>query len=213
MHPLHIFTFAGLATALTIKTPANLEQRDSAAAPQGARIAAIDYSGSGCTVSSLAGQDLTNPSILSMPQRVFTAQSGQNNTKVVETRTTCQTIVKLSYPSGWQFSLTKANYYGRVVLSKGAEATSRTTYSFTGDTKSTFKQFYFDGPYNGLYFRNDRFDNTTTLWSPCGSEASLNFTSEARVAPLGSGNSRPASMEIFNPLDGKLEIAWRTCTK
>ena len=74
------------------------------------------------------------------------------------------------------------------------------------------RQYYFDGPFDGLYFRNDRFLDAVRLWSPCGTGSLLNINSEVRVSPIGSGASKPASMEMYNFLGGKIGIAWRKCT-
>lgn len=76
------------------------------------------------------------------------------------------------------------------------------------------KQYYFDGPYNGIYFRNDRWvGDTGRIWSACGSGAMLNINSEVRVAPqIAVGPSRNASMEIYNILGGKVGVTWRKCT-
>ncbi|KAK4183425.1 hypothetical protein QBC35DRAFT_393892 [Podospora australis] len=204
--------FAGLAASLA--TPVHLEQRQ--AGPQNVQIAEIAFTGTGCPARTIAAQTVSNATTIDVPQVVFKAESGLNGTRVVETRQNCQIIIRVNHAAGWQFSVVKADYYGRVALAQGAEATSRTTYSFSGMLthgvqKQRSSQYYFDGPFNGLYFRNDRYVGTARQWSPCGSGSSLNITSEVRVAPIGAGVNRPASMEIFNLLGGKLGLNWQTC--
>ncbi|KAK3990481.1 hypothetical protein QBC44DRAFT_358366 [Cladorrhinum sp. PSN332] len=203
MHLFHIFPlFAGLAASLATKTPIHVQQRDSE--PQGVQIAEIAFTGSGCPARSLPAQNLSNATTILVPQTIFAAESGKNQSKVVDSRTNCEIIIKVNHPAGWQFSVVKADYYGRVHLPQGAEATSKTTYSFSGGSNQLSRQYYFNGPFDGLYFRNDRFVGTSRQWSPCGSGTSLNISSEVRVAPLGLGANRPASMEIFNLLGGKI---------
>jgi len=75
------------------------------------------------------------------------------------------------------------------------------------------KQYYFDGPFDGLYYRNDRWvGDTGRLWSACGTGATLTINTEARVAPIGGGTSKPASIEVYNLLGERLGISWKKCT-
>ncbi|KAK3387837.1 hypothetical protein B0H63DRAFT_559286 [Podospora didyma] len=214
MHLFHYFPlFAGLAAALPAANApsSHLKQRQSA--PQGVQVAEIAYSGSGCGAKSYPAQSLSDPTTISVPKTNFTAEAGKSQAQVVDTRTTCQILIKVNQPSGWQYSIAKADYYGRVHLPAGVTGISTTTYSFSGDTKKVSKAYYFDGPFDGLYYRNDRIVDTDRIWSACGSAASLNITAELRVAPLtGQSSTRPASIEIFAPLGGKVGISWRTCT-
>ncbi|KAK3317903.1 hypothetical protein B0H66DRAFT_602512 [Apodospora peruviana] len=196
---------AGLAAAL----PAIQQRADPA--PAAVQIAEIAYSGSGCATASLAAQAVSDPTALTVPQKIFVAESGKNNSKVIDSRSTCQILIKLNHTAGWQFAVTKADYYGRVKIPLGVDSSSRTTYSFGAGSTEVAKQYYFVGPMDGFYYRNDRFVGTAMTYSPCGSGASLNLTSEVRVIPTGSGSSKPASMEIFNLLGGRLGISWKKC--
>ncbi|KAK4458649.1 hypothetical protein QBC42DRAFT_314005 [Cladorrhinum samala] len=208
MHLLHVFPlFAGLAASLA--TPVHLQKRDPE--PQSIQIAEIAFSGTGCPARVLPAQNLSNATTIAVPQVIFAAESGKNQAQVVDTRVNCQVMIKVNHPAGWQFSVVKADYYGRVKLPQGSESFSKTTYSFPGGAGQQYKQYYFSGPFDGLYFRNDRFVGTARKWSPCGTGTSLNITSEVTVGPLGGGVNRPASMEIFNLLGGKLGISWQKC--
>jgi len=209
MHLLSIVpAFAGLTAALTI--PGTLDKRQTTA-PASVSLAGISYAGSGCAASTLGASAVTNPGIIPVPRKVFIAKSGGNNTKVVETRVNCQSAISLNHTAGWQYSVSEADYYGRVILAQGAEAISKTTYYFGGQTAQLSKQYYFDGPFNGLYFRNDRFETGTRLWSPCGSGSIININTEVRVAPLSGGTSKPASMEGYHLLGDKIEVIWKKC--
>ena len=156
-----------------------------------------------------------------------------NQTSVIENRKNCQVLINVNHAAGWQFSPAAADYYGRVFLPLGVEATSKSTYYFSGDTNQVFilprlnqtsqdadpkpqifKQYYFDGPYNGIYYRNDRWvGDTGRVWSKCGSGAMLNINTEVRVGPqTATPPSRNASMEVFNLLGGTVKVTWRKCT-
>ncbi|KAK5652335.1 hypothetical protein OQA88_10527 [Cercophora sp. LCS_1] len=205
MHLAHVLpVFAGLTSALVV------QPRQSQ--PTGVQITQLAYSGNGCTASSAAGPALTDVTTWTVPMKIYKAESGANNTRVAETKVNCQQSFTVTHPAGWQFSVNKADYYGRVQLGQGAEAISTTTYSFTGDAKTLSSRYYFDGPFSGLYFRNDRYTAATGLWSKCGTGATLNINTEVKVGPLSGGSTRPASMEAFNPYGGKIGVAWRKCT-
>ncbi|KAK1834907.1 hypothetical protein QBC39DRAFT_275905 [Podospora conica] len=205
MHLLSIVpAFAGLTAALSI--------RQSTTAPASVTLAGITYGGSGCEASTLAGGAVAKPGVIPVPRKVFVVKTGENNTRVVETRLNCQTTISLNHTAGWQYSVSEADYYGRVVLALGAEAISKTTYYFSGNTAQLSKQYYFDGPFSGVYFRNDRFDTGARQWSPCGSGSMLNINTEVRVAPVsGMSSSKPASMEAYHLLGDKVEVIWRKC--
>lgn len=129
MHVLSLVpAFAGLASALTIQT------RQSTTAPASVSIAGIAYAGSGCAASTLGASAVKQPGVIPVPRKLFVAKSGENNTKVVETRVNCQSTISLNHTAGWQYSVSEADYYGRVVLALGAEAISKTTYYFSGST-------------------------------------------------------------------------------
>ena len=64
----------------------------------------------------------------------FVAQAG-SGIKASDQRKNCQLNVKIRYPSGWQFSVFKADYRGYANLPKGATRTCKATYYFSGDQK------------------------------------------------------------------------------
>jgi len=75
-------------------------------------------------------------------------------------------------------------------------------------------RYYFDGPFDGLYFRNDRYVGTARQWSACGSGATLQLSSEVRVGPnVATAVVKPKAsyMEIYNIYGGRLGIDWRKC--
>ncbi|KAK4450603.1 hypothetical protein QBC34DRAFT_461227 [Podospora aff. communis PSN243] len=181
--------------------------------PSGVIIPEITYSGTGCTAATRVGATLTSPTLIPVPQTRYTARSGANNTRMVDTRLNCQVTVKFNHPAGWQVSVAKADYYGTVKLPQNSEAVSKTTYSYTGQTRTVSTQYYFDGPFDGHYFRNDRFLTTATnkLWGPCGSSTSMVIDSEVRVTPLGSGTTREGHMDLYNLLNDRVIVDWRRC--
>lgn len=73
-------------------------------------------------------------------------------------------------------------------------------------------QYYFDGPFDGLYFRNDRYTGTARTWSKCGTGAGLVINTEVRVAPIGNAViNKEVSMEAFIFHGNQLGLEWRKC--
>ncbi|KAK0654865.1 hypothetical protein B0T16DRAFT_383875 [Cercophora newfieldiana] len=208
MHVAHILPlFASLTAGLAI------ESRQTG--PASVVISEIVANGSGCSATSVQSTAaLSNPTFWPVKRVNFTASSGANNARVVDTRLNCQTAFKVNHTAGWSFAVASADYYGRVKLPQGAEAISKSSYYFQGTTKNLTTQYYFDGPFDGLYFRNDRFTGASAsqaLWSACGSGAVLNINSEVRVGPIGSGVSRPASMDLYNFMENRILVQWKKC--
>lgn len=223
--------FAGLAAALPSSNHGVAPRQT--VMPAGVQLASITFNGAGCPAAANPARNasaVSDPGALQVPETRWNVSSGVAGAQVVETVKACEVILKISHPAGWQFSVSKADYYGRVHLPLNAAATSKSTYSFVGaagtvrnflsllfspplsDPKQLSKQYYFDGPFDGLYYRNDRWVGTTgRQWSPCGSGASLNLTSEVKVSPLGSGTTKFSEMEIMNLLGGRVGLDWKKC--
>lgn len=121
--------FASLAAALTI------QQRQSL--PSGVQLAEVTYVGAGCPSNATAKTTPTALAVattLPIPKVIYRASSGAENTRVALNVQSCSTQIKLTHPAGWQFSVTKADYYGRVTLPAGTEAISKSTYGFAGSS-------------------------------------------------------------------------------
>jgi hypothetical protein len=113
---------AGLAAAQTV--------------PTGVTVPEISYAGTGCAAATRVGAAVTNPTNIAVPSTVYTARSGANNTRMADTRLNCQILVKVNHPAGWQLSVAKADYYGRVKLPQNSEAVSKTTYYYSGQSRN-----------------------------------------------------------------------------
>lgn len=83
---------------------------------------------------SVAGQLASDQSTLTLAYDRFVAQAG-SGIQPAENRKNCQLNVKLTYPSGWQFSVFKADYRGYASIPSGATGTCKATYYFSGENK------------------------------------------------------------------------------
>ncbi|KAK0646932.1 hypothetical protein B0T16DRAFT_511475 [Cercophora newfieldiana] len=210
MHPSYTFPFFATVTAVLAHQEPFVLHRDAAHhpdLPQDVQVSDIVLSGSGCPPSYAPGQKLSDPTILILPSTSFTAESGRGQA-TIDGRTNCQILARLRYPSGWQFSVTKAEYAGYARLPEGITGTSKTTYFFSSsDGAEVSSSKTLDGPYDDTYSRSDTFEDSNTVWSSCGPEALLNVNSEVRLAPLGS--NLKAVIGVNTPEN--VGITWRKC--
>jgi hypothetical protein len=160
---------------------------DEGSTPSGhdVTVEGISFAGTGCPAGTVAGQlssDLTTVTIL---YDSFVAQAGEGISPT-DYRKNCQLNVKLKYPSGWQFSVFKADYRGYAYIPAGASGTCKATYYFSGQSKQTSSSMVIKGEFDDNYLKTDEFDIESTVWSPCGEEGLLNINSEVRITPLDS---------------------------
>ena len=165
------------------------------------------------STSSSHQQQMSDPANLSVTRSIFQVESGSATTAVAQQKKSCTATIKLSHPAGWQFSVSKADYYGRVKLAKGVEVFSKSFYTYTGTSAAVSKQYYFDGPFDGSYMRNDRWTGTTgRTWTSCGSSGTVNITSEITIQPQGGAVAmKNSSIEIFNFLGNRVGLDWKKC--
>ena len=115
-------------------------------------ISGIAFAGSGCPAGSVSGQLSSDLTTVTLLYSSFVAQAGQG-ISASNYRKNCQLNVKLKIPSGWQFSVFKADYRGYAQIPKGDTGTCKATYYFSGDSSQVgfgpypFYQFPFPPPH------------------------------------------------------------------
>lgn len=178
-------TILPVVAAGTIPRQAGHQIDTGATGPSGheVTIGGIAFAGSGCPAGSVAGQLSDDATLITLAYDQFVAQAGKG-IKPAEQRKNCQLNVKIRYPSGWQYSVFKADIRGYASIPKGATGTCRATYYFSGETKQIMSTTTFKGPYDDNYLKTDQFGVESTVWSPCGKEGLININSEVRITPL-----------------------------
>jgi hypothetical protein len=175
---------ASLITVLCAGFAAAIPTPDGGPGPSGheVTIKSIAFAGSGCPAGSVAGQLSSDLTTLTLLYDKFVAQAGKGITPS-EYRKNCQLNIKLEYPSGWQFSIFKADYRGYAQIPKGDTGTCKATYYFSGDSSQISSTKTIRGPYEDNYIMTNVFGVESTIWSPCGIEGLLNINSEVRLSP------------------------------
>ncbi|KAK4040135.1 hypothetical protein C8A01DRAFT_46456 [Parachaetomium inaequale] len=181
--------FSGLAAASPIIVD-NLADQPSG---HDVQIIGLAFAGSGCPAGSVSGQLSSDLTTITLLYADFVAQAG-NNISPSNYRKNCQLNVKLKYPSGWQFSVFKADYRGYAQIPTGDTGTCKATYYFSGDSRQISSTMTITGPYDDNYIKTDQFGVESTVWSPCGLEGLLNINSEVRLSPMDA--VKPALMTV-----------------
>jgi len=215
MHLSHVVPFfAGLAAALPTVEP--VEAREYlAAGPSGheVQILGVAYAGSGCQPNTVSGQLSSDLTTLTLLYSSFIAESG-NGVSSSNQRKNCQLNVKLKYPSGWQFSIFKADYRGYANIASGDTGTCKATYYFAGDSKQLTSTLTIKGPFDDNYLKTDQFGVQSTIWSPCGLEGLININSEVRVSPLSTTNKNLLTVDSTDLSFRQIHyLQWQKCTK
>jgi hypothetical protein len=216
MHLSHVLPlFAGLAAALPTEVEPMVAREYLAAAPSGheVQITGIAFAGSGCPAGTVSGQLSSDLTTITLLYADFIAESGSGVSSSKQRRN-CQLNVKLKYPSGWQFSVFKADYRGYANIARGDTGTCKATYYFTGDSQQISSTLTIKGPFDDNYLKTDQFGVTSTVWSPCGLEGLLNINSEVRVSPLSTNNKNLLTVDSTDLSFKQIHyLQWAKCTK
>lgn len=131
MHLLRVLSlFAGFTAALPTEEPVDGKGPSS----DEIQVVSIAYAGSGCPAGSMTGPFSSNVITVSLlPHPTLVAQSGKN-ISIINHRTNCQTVLKIRYPSGWQFSISEIAYKGYAKIPAGSSGESKVIYYFSGQT-------------------------------------------------------------------------------
>lgn len=204
--------FATLAAA----APAEEYARQALnAGPSGheVQITGIAFAGSGCPANSVSGQLSSDLTTITLLYTSFVAETGKGKSSG-DARKNCQLNVKLRYPSGWQFSVFKADYRGFAQIPRGDTGTCRATYYFSGDSRQISSTLTIRGPYDDNYLKTDQFGVESTVWSPCGLEGLLNINSEVRISSASSANSALLTVDSTDLRFKQIHyLQWQKCSK
>jgi hypothetical protein len=216
MHLSHVLPFfAGLAAALPTEVEPVAAREYLAAGPSGheVQITGIAYAGSGCPANTVSGQLSSDLTTITLLYAQFIAESGAGLSSSNQ-RKNCQLNVKLRYPSGWQFSIFKADYRGYANIARGDTGTCKATYYFSGDSKQITSTLTIKGPFDDNYIKTDQFGVTSTVWSPCGVEGLVNINSEVRVSPLSTSNKNLLTVDSTDLSFKQIHyLQWQKCNK
>jgi hypothetical protein len=210
--------FFAAIPALVAAIPASPVQPATFAAtpdPSTVRIRGITYGGSGCPQGSV-GQFLSaDATVVTLIFDKYSAELGAS-VNPSKNRLNCQINFDLIYPGGFQFSIFSADYRGYAKLDKGVTGQVKSTYYFSGSSTQASDTATFTGPLTGDYLKQDKVEQASTVWSPCGAEGALNINSQIRLTS-DSSNTKATGLLTTDSIDAKftqvLYLQWATCKK
>jgi hypothetical protein len=168
-------------------------------AGQQVEIMGANYGGNGCPANSASVTVSPDGQKLTLLFDKFIAQGGDPN----NSRKSCNLVIPIKVPQGFQISLYDADYRGYVAPSTSASL--RSEYFFAGNRGPVFQRT-FRGEQN--YTATDRLATVANVWSACGS--SENMRVNASIAARGKGMATVDSFDLANR--GLVyHIKYRTC--
>lgn len=156
---MQLTNILALFTGLAAASPVIVDALADGPSGHEVQITGLAFAGSGCPAGSVSGQLSSDLTTITLLYASFVAQAG-NNIPASNYRKNCQLNVKLKYPSGWQFSVFKADYRGYAQIPKGDTGTCKATYYFSGDSRQV--GFYWPRPHSCSPSRNPANHSSST---------------------------------------------------
>ncbi|GGK41265.1 hypothetical protein GCM10010124_37650 [Pilimelia terevasa] len=212
MNPIQIAAL-GAATALASAALAVPAHAAAAEDPPEVVVSEVVANGTGCGADARPLVHLENRSRrLTIEYPALYTQAGQvpqdNGTRpwVPRANRNCQVNLKLSYPAGWTFAVTRVGGMGYADLAERTTAKSIGTYYFAGMTETGEFQSALTGPLTDTYSYLDGVGSPN--WSECGKTRALNVN--ARIQVDASKADRQSLSEMT--LDATVaNLEWRRC--
>lgn len=191
-------------------------EAQAATAPSYVRVRSLSYAGSGCSAGSVDTSIAADRQSFTMYFDEFLAEVGPG-VALREKRKNCQLNIDLDYPSGWSYAVASLDYRGYVSLERGITATQSTSLYFQGQGQrqtATLRQA-FTGPIERDFLIHDGLAGAARVWSPCGSQRSLNLNTSIQLNTSSSERSGLITLG-YGAGDlpggvGQLALVWKRC--
>jgi Domain of unknown function (DUF4360) len=160
-------------------------------AGQEVQIMGANYGGNGCPANSASVTVSPGGQELSILFDKFIAQGNDANNR----RKTCNLVIPIKVPQGFQISLYDADYRGFV--DRDTKGTLRSEYFFAGNRGPVFLR-----EFNGNKFGEDNYKVTDSLatvanvWSACGSSENMRINTS--MVARGKGTASVDSLDLAN---------------
>ncbi|GBG76288.1 hypothetical protein CBR_g22036 [Chara braunii] len=170
--------------------------------PRPVRITAVVAAGTGCRAATARlspGGRSFNVSF-----RAFRASTPGSP---VNRRKNCQAAVALSYPAGWQVSVSSVTARGAARLSRGVQGAAAVGYYVSGSAGTARALRNIVGPYNRWYTFTSRL--SPVIFTPCGAGANINVNVEVRVVPGRA--ARASGVVSIGRSPTTFALTWKKC--
>jgi Domain of unknown function (DUF4360) len=200
------------ATSLALSLLVAPEAPSSADVPPGKiTVDVVTVNGSGCPAGTAAVATADDNTAFTVTYSDYTAQAGSGSTPT-QFRKNCQLNLRVHYPQGFTFGIAKADYRGFAHLPRGAKATQRASYYFSGQSATGTSVHNIASPWSDNWQFTDSTEVAEIVYAPCGMVRNLNVNTELRVT-ASSGNQ--AAFVSMDSTDGSVstryQFAWKRC--
>lgn len=208
-----MWLFAALLplVALAAAIPVAVADEAVAPAPPSLSIVSITYGGTGCPQETLKYSFGYPWNALTLFYPESSATTG-GDIALSESRKNCQVNLQLKYPAGWSYSISSSTYAGHVSLDKGASASQKVYYYFSGQTDQATDETTWTGPVNKDYLVQLSVAAKDAVWSPCdgGESSGLNMNNIVRVDG-GDSNARGKLSTWVGQVSLGFGVQWKRC--
>ncbi|MBB5956918.1 hypothetical protein FHS29_003511 [Saccharothrix tamanrassetensis] len=179
--------------------------------PDYVRVDVLTVNGSGCPAGTAAVAPSEDRTTFTVTYSQFLAQAGAGS-EPTDFRKNCQLTLQLSYPQGFTFGITQADYRGFAHLQAGATGLEQGNYYFSGMSPTARKPHTYHGPLSDNWQATDSTQWDAIVYAPCGERRLFNVNTELRVT---AGSSRGNSFMVMDSTDSNVStryhFSWKRC--
>lgn len=145
----------------------------------------------------------------------FTAAVGIG-TRPTDLRKNCQLLLLPHIPPGYSYAIASIDHHAFVSLAPGATGTHRAHFFYSGAAAPPIVSHPFSGPREGPWQVTDAFDESSLLFSPCGTQRALTINAELRVS-VGTSDPTQSTSSLSMMWPGvasdptRYHLVWRQC--
>jgi hypothetical protein len=188
----------GMSLAMLGMMPAPAAQ---AAGPDQFEIKGLTSAGSGCPAGT-ATASIEGGNRFSVTYDAFQAWDGPGATPSDRDKA-CRLGIDVEVPAGLTYSVVEIQHRGSAYLVKGATASQRASYFWTGESETGVLRSSIDGPYDDIWQFNDALPTVKLSPQPCGSKARLNAKLNLGVHAKTAAAKKETSSISQDSADGK----------
>lgn len=178
----------------------------------------VNTIGSGCRPESFALNLSSDKRAFTLTFSEFVAEIGPG-IEPSQAYKNCAVTLRLSVPSGWQYSIGTFNYRGFMDLAPQVRAEHSTSYFFQGTGQTGSFTAYENGPLEKSFVYTDKVGLASAYipdtWSPCNAERALTFNPTIRLKLLEGASPDAQSFITNDSVDGEIVqqfgLIWRQC--
>ncbi|GBG66801.1 hypothetical protein CBR_g68787 [Chara braunii] len=170
--------------------------------PRGVSVGGVSAVGSGC--SSATARLIGRGKSISVSVNSFEATTTGG---LAKQRNVCTLSLSLSYPSGWQVSVSSVKASGSASLSRGVRGLARASFHVSGAMGTASASLNINGAYNRGFTLAKKL--SPSIFVTCGLSRDINIMLEVRV---NTGGARGASGVVkIGGSPAIFGLTWRRC--